>query len=140
MMLASAGIDAPTQVGPVGKPKDIQSWTPFEDADAILARLVDGYRAGQHEALHFFPRTSLEFAKQRAKFPQDPLELFRSAKMQSIWAAPAEDAMFGDAGECFDEAVALCMRGLDEAAICNEEFAQWSADFARWLEATGGKW
>jgi exodeoxyribonuclease V gamma subunit len=135
----SAGVSTESYFGPAGTPQGIKLWKPVDDAATVLATLVEGYRAGQRLPLRFFPRTSLAFAKALAKHDgAEPSWLFLRTSVQNEWARPAGDnGNSGAAGESFDEAVALCVRGIDE--ICNEEFRVWSARFAAWLGQVGRK-
>jgi exonuclease V gamma subunit len=127
--------------GPVGATEKIRLWNPVENPESVLAALVEGYRMGQRSPLRFFPRTSLAFAKARAN--QDdaaPAWLFALGDVQKEWARPPEDAaLFGDPGESFEEAVALCVRGLSAEEVCNEEFIRWSSEFAGWLSQVARK-
>jgi exodeoxyribonuclease V gamma subunit len=135
-----AGLPGPSRVGSIKQAGRLESWDHFEDPLAVLTELVAGYRRGRTTPLHFFPRTSFAFAKARAKLDLDPQAIFATPSVQQAWShAPDGSRTFVDAGEVHDEAVALCVRGLEDVDVCNAEFVYWAETFAEWFEAIGGK-
>lgn len=133
VVASAAALDVPTLAGPVGRPQDIETWLPVEGAAEVLAQLVEGFRRGQRAPLRFYPETSLAFAAEAA---DDPAEAFASARVQEAWARLAEDAHLPSmVGEKFDEAVALCTRGVEN--VCDAEFVDWARRFSAWLDGLG---
>lgn len=135
-----AQLPGPSLIGSVRKPDELERWEHFTDPHEVLARLVAGYRLGRRRPLRFFPRTSLAFAKAFEGPDSAPLEVFGSIAVQNEWSQVHESSQsYAEDGEVHDEAVALCVRGLTEPELCNEEFLHWAKTFGDWLEQIGGE-
>ena len=135
-----AGWPGPSRAGSVKEPDRVQTWHPFADPRSVLTELVEGYRRGRRAPLRFYPRTSLAFANQDPGAEADPLEVFRSLEVQAAWSAVVDSSeAWASEGESLDEAVALCVRGLGDAELCNEEFVWWARRFVAWIAEIGGK-
>jgi exodeoxyribonuclease V gamma subunit len=131
------GWPGPSLTGPVREPGTLREWKHFVNPEAVLAALVEGYRCGLTRPLHFFPRTTFAFNKDRAKNGEGAVD---SPEVQKAWSYIADSMeQHADDGELHEEAVALCMRGLTDAEIFDDEFMRWAEEFAAWIEAIGGK-
>ncbi|MFO0390320.1 MAG: exodeoxyribonuclease V subunit gamma [Planctomycetota bacterium] len=95
-------------------------------AQAALAVLVAGFRAGLRRPLPFFPAASLAHAEARAKGDDDAVATRRA---RAAFAGHGD----GSTGEADDAATALCWRGRDP--LGHPDFAEWAERVGRALAA-----
>lgn len=95
-------------------------------AQAALAVLVAGFRAGVRRPLPFFPAASLAHAEARAKGDDDAVATRRA---RAAFAGRGD----GSTGEADDAATALCWRGRDP--LGHPDFAEWAERVGRALAA-----
>jgi exodeoxyribonuclease V gamma subunit len=97
-------------------PQGESSFNPIEDPHQHLAELLQAYKIGFSEPLHFMPKTAYEYASILANPKKTPEQALLAAK--NIWTGNQRSV-----GEGQKPANQLVFRGVD---ACDKQFEYWA--------------